>query len=132
MTSVFHLDNSGSGKSTFILHLEHTIWKSYRQGDRRIPLYIHLPALRQPTSQLISEQLLTYNFDRSSIQGLKRDQQFIIICDGYDEARLTADLHSSNRLNRPLGWDTKMIVSCRSTHLGREYHARFQPQPSSP
>ncbi|KAG0287039.1 hypothetical protein BGZ96_008983 [Linnemannia gamsii] len=124
--------DSGSGKSTFNLHLEHILWKSYKQGDRRIPLYIHLPALQHPGSQLIDGQLLRYNFDSASIQEMKRDRQFIVICDGYDEARLAFNLHSSNSLNRPLSWDTKMIVSCRSTHLGREYHTRFQPQPSSP
>jgi energy-coupling factor transporter ATP-binding protein EcfA2 len=124
--------DSGSGKSTFSLHLENVLWNSYKQGDHRVPLYIHLPALQRPVSQLIDEQLMKYSFDSASIQELKQDRQFIVICDGYDEARLTANLHSSNGLNRPLSWDTKMIVSCRSTHLGREYHTRFQPQPSSP
>ncbi|KAF9140146.1 hypothetical protein BGX30_006977 [Mortierella sp. GBA39] len=126
------IGDSGSGKSTFNLHLEHTLWKAYEQGDPRIPLYIHLPTLRSLTS-LIDEQLMKYHFDTSAIQELRlAGREFIVICDGYDEARLTTNLHSSNGWNRSFGWNTKMIVSCRSTHLGREYHTRFQPTPSSP
>ncbi|KAG9061062.1 hypothetical protein KI688_007691 [Linnemannia hyalina] len=126
------IGDSGSGKSTFNLHLEHSLWKAYEQGDPRIPLYIHLPTLRSLTS-MIDEQLMKYHFDMSTIQELKlTGREFIVICDGYDEARLITNLHSGNGWNRPFGWNTKMIVSCRSTHLGREYHTRFQPMPSSP
>ncbi|KAF9129907.1 hypothetical protein BG015_004084, partial [Linnemannia schmuckeri] len=126
------IGDSGSGKSTFSLHLEHTLWNAYEQGSSRIPLYIHLPALRCLTS-LIDEQLMTHHFDNSTIQELKlAGQEFIVICDGYDEARLATNLHSCNGWNQPFGWNTKMIVSCRSTYLRREYHTRFQPMPSSP
>ncbi|KAF9538169.1 hypothetical protein EC957_007121 [Mortierella hygrophila] len=126
------IGDSGSGKSTFNLHLEHTLWKAYEQGNPRIPLYIHLPTIRSLTS-LIDEQLLKYHFDMSAIVELNlAGREFIVICDGYDEARLTTNLHSCNGWNVPFGWNTKMIVSCRSTHLGREYHTRFQPTPSSP
>ncbi|OAQ31684.1 hypothetical protein K457DRAFT_16990 [Linnemannia elongata AG-77] len=126
------IGDSGSGKSIFNLHLEHTLWKAYEQGDPHIPLYIHLSTSRY-LSSLIDEQLTKHDFDDLAIQGLKlASRKFIVICDGYDEARLTTNLHSSNGWNRPFGWNTKMIVSCRSTHLGREYHARFQPTPNSP
>ncbi|KAF9335012.1 hypothetical protein BGZ91_010636, partial [Linnemannia elongata] len=126
------IGDSGSGKSTFNLHLEHTLWKAYEQGDPHIPLYIHLSTSRY-LSSLIDEQLTKHHFDDLAIQDLKlASRKFIVICDGYDEARLTTNLHSSNGWNQPFGWNTKMIVSCRSTHLGREYHARFQPTPSSP
>lgn len=126
------IGDSGSGKTTFNLHLEHTLWKAHEQGEPRIPLYIHLPNSRTLTS-LIDERLMKHHFDVSAIQELKlAGQKFIVICDGYDEARLTTNLHSSNGWNQPFGWNTKMIVSCRSTHLGKEYHTRFQPMPSSP
>ncbi|KAF9282459.1 hypothetical protein BGZ88_011016 [Linnemannia elongata] len=124
--------DSGSGKSTFNLHLEHTLWKAYEQGDHCIPLYVHLPTILSLTS-LIDEQLNKYHLDNLTIQELKQaGRKFIVICDGYDEARLTTNLHSSNGWNRPFGWDVKMIVSCRSTHLGREYRTQFQPTPKSP
>lgn len=126
------IGDSGSGKSTFNHHLEHTLWKTYEQGDPRIPLYIHLPTVQNLTS-LIDRQLMKNYFGSSALQELKLSgQKFIVICDGYDEARLTTNLHSSNGWNQPFGWNVKMIVSCRSTHLGREYRTRFQPMPSSP
>ena len=126
------IGDSGSGKSTFNLHLEHSLRKAYEQGDPRIPLYIHLPTLRSLTS-LIDEQLMKYHFDLWAIQELKlAGRRFIVICDGYDEARLTTNLHLNDGWNRSFGWNTKMIASCRSTHLGKEYRTRFQPTPSSP
>ncbi|KAG0380567.1 hypothetical protein BGX24_007254 [Mortierella sp. AD032] len=126
------IGDSGSGKSTFSRRLEYLLLRAYFPG-RPIPLYINLPTLQNPEKELIPEQLKMYDVSDSTIQELKCDRQLILICDGYDEARLVAkpNLHSTNCFNRPGQWNTKMIISCRSTHVGREYHSQFQPQPTN-
>lgn len=76
---------------------------------------------------MIEKQLRRLNFPQESIQELKQHRRFIIICDGYDESRLSVNLHLANAFNQPGQWITKMIVSCRSTHVGQDYHDRFRP-----
>ncbi|KAG0048112.1 hypothetical protein BGZ89_004704, partial [Linnemannia elongata] len=122
------LGDSGSGKTTFNRHLEYVLIKDYKQGSP-IPLFISLPAIRNPEKELISEQLKTLNFTNNDIQELKRDRQFIIICDSYDESRLNFNLHMTNMLNQHGQWDTKLIISCRSTHPSANRLHLFQPQP---
>lgn len=120
------LGDSGAGKTTFNLELENTLWMDYKRGDP-IPLYINLPAIDKPARDLIWKQLLYHNFSEDQIQDLKQRRQFILICDGYDESRLTRNLHTTNHLNMPGQWKAKVVISCRSQYLGPEYRARFEP-----
>ncbi|KAG0213564.1 hypothetical protein BGX33_002848 [Mortierella sp. NVP41] len=122
------LGDSGAGKSTFNKHLEHELLKSYKQGDP-IPLFINLPAIDNPHKELIPEQLRTLDFTDDNIREMKRDRQFFVICDGYDESHLAINLHSTNSFNRPGQWEVKMVISCRSTYVGQDYRDRFQPEP---
>ncbi|KAF9140315.1 WD_REPEATS_REGION domain-containing protein [Mortierella sp. GBA39] len=122
------LGDSGSGKSTFIHHLEHQLWANYKLGGP-IPFFINLPAVDRPESDLIDKQLRVNNFNEDQIQELKLHRQLILICDGYDESQQLVNLHRTNMLNRPGQWNTKMIVSCRTQFLGPTYVDRFKPQP---
>ncbi|KAG0200185.1 hypothetical protein BGX33_011159, partial [Mortierella sp. NVP41] len=124
------LGDSGAGKSTFNRHLERTLWINYKQGDP-IPLYINLPTIDRPDQDLIGKQLRIYNFNDDQINELKLHYRFTIICDGYDESQLLANIHSTNLLNQPRQWDTKMIISCRTQFLGPIYLDRFKPLPSN-
>ncbi|KAF9100233.1 hypothetical protein BGX29_006740 [Mortierella sp. GBA35] len=121
------LGDSGAGKSTFCRYLEHELWTSYQTGDR-IPLFINLPSVDRPDDDLVVKQLRYHNFSEPKIQELKQHRQFLLICDGYDESRLSTNLYTSNRLNQPGQWDVKMIISCRSTYLHHDYQGRFRPQ----
>jgi WD40 repeat protein len=121
------LGDSGAGKSTFSLQLEHTLWKEYKRGSY-IPLYINLPTIDNPEQDLIAKELRYQNFSEDQIQDLKLHRQFIVICDGYDESQLKTNLHTTNQFNQPGQWNTKMVVSCRSQYLGQDYRSRFQPQ----
>ncbi|KAF9118428.1 hypothetical protein BGX30_004583, partial [Mortierella sp. GBA39] len=122
------LGNSGSGKSTFNRHLEHVLTKDYKQGSP-IPIFILLPAIKNPGTELVSEHLKTLGITDNDIQELKRDREFIIICDSYDESRLSINLYTSNMLNRPSHWNAKLIISCRTTHARSNYLDLFQPLP---
>lgn len=121
------LGDSGGGKSTFNLQLEHTLWKNYKPGGL-IPLHINLPAIINPQQNLIDEQLQQLrHFSDAQIHELRLHRQFVVICDGYDESQLKQNLYTSNFLNQPEQWKAKMVISCRSQYLGLDYHARFQP-----
>ncbi|KAF9142123.1 hypothetical protein BG015_001043 [Linnemannia schmuckeri] len=121
------LGDSGSGKSTFCKQLERELWSNYREGDR-IPLLVDLSSINQPENNLIEKQLQQHNFTDGMIQELKQHYRFVLICDGYDESRLTKNIHTTNRFNRPGQWNVKTVITCRNTFLGRGYQGRFHPQ----
>ncbi|KAF9899119.1 hypothetical protein EC991_009579, partial [Linnemannia zychae] len=120
------LGDSGAGKSTFNRYLENELWKNYKI-DGRFPLFINLPALKYPEEMLVEKQLKVNNFSEDQIRELKRHRQFILICDGYDESLLTSNLHTTNCLNQPGQWDAKLVITCRSQHLGPDYLGKFAP-----
>ncbi|KAF9116673.1 WD_REPEATS_REGION domain-containing protein, partial [Mortierella sp. 14UC] len=121
------LGDSGAGKSTFNLELEHTLWENYgRHGT--IPLFLNLPTIDNPAQDLIEKQLQYHNFSNDQIQEMKLHREFVLICDGYDESQLKINLHSTNQFNQRGQWKVKMVVSCRSQYLGQDYRSRFQPQ----
>ncbi|KAF9901616.1 hypothetical protein EC991_005839, partial [Linnemannia zychae] len=121
------LGDSGGGKSTFNLQLEHTLWKDYKQGGT-IPIHINLPTIDNPQQDMIAKQLQQLHlFSEAQIQELRQSRQFVIICDGYDECQLKKNLYETNNLNKPGQWRAKMVISCRSQYLGIDYHSYFQP-----
>ncbi|KAG0368971.1 hypothetical protein BGX24_002600 [Mortierella sp. AD032] len=121
------LGDSGSGKSLFCRQLERVLWEQYEVG-RRIPLLINLPSIDRPDNDLIGKHLRDHNdIPAHMVQDLKQHRQVVLICDGYDESRLTKNLHTTNGLNR---LDAKMVISCRNTFLSHGYKGRFHPQGS--
>ncbi|KAF9118002.1 hypothetical protein BGW39_001594, partial [Mortierella sp. 14UC] len=124
------LGDSGSGKSTFNKHLELELLQSYTRGGS-IPLFINLPVIDEPQQDMIEKQLKTYNFNDDQINELKKHRQLVLICDGYDESQQLVNLHNTNSLNQPGQWNTKMIISCRSQYLDKDYRSRFMPQGGS-
>ncbi|KAF9152960.1 hypothetical protein BG015_004391, partial [Linnemannia schmuckeri] len=124
------LGDSGSGKSTFNRYLEYRLWRKYESGGR-IPLFINLPVLEKPEKELVAEQLRTFDFSDEQIRELKAHRQFTLICDGYDERQLRSNLHTTNLLNQPGQWKTKLTITCRSQYLGRDYRDCFVPKASS-
>ncbi|KAF9899123.1 WD_REPEATS_REGION domain-containing protein, partial [Linnemannia zychae] len=121
------LGDSGAGKSTFNRYLENELWKNYKTGGC-IPLFINLPNLKKPEKKLVEKQLKEHNFSKDQIRDMKQHRQFILICDGYDESLLTSNLHTTNRFNRPGQWDVKLVITCRSQYLGRDYSWQFAPK----
>ncbi|KAG0016086.1 hypothetical protein BGZ80_009437 [Entomortierella chlamydospora] len=76
------LGDSGSGKSTFNRSLEMDLWNKYGKGEERIPLYVHLPSIKEPEHGLIDKCLRDLSFTESQIRELKLYREFILICDG--------------------------------------------------
>ncbi|KAG0375292.1 hypothetical protein BGX24_009313, partial [Mortierella sp. AD032] len=118
------LGDSGSGKSTFCRQLEHELWDNYKNGSR-IPLFIDLSTIENPDSDLIEKFLRNHNIEDHRMQEIKWHRQLLLICDGYDESHLTANLYNNNQLSRLN--EVKMVVSCRNTFLSRAYDHRFRP-----
>ncbi|KAF9087854.1 hypothetical protein BGX23_007819 [Mortierella sp. AD031] len=112
------LGDSGTGKSTFNRHLESYLWDEYQDGDP-IPPHISLPATEKPDTDMISKQLRRLDFSDTQIQELKC-RHFVLICNGYDEARLVANLHSSNCLNQFGGWETKLLANNPGTAVAED------------
>ncbi|KAG0268403.1 hypothetical protein BGZ95_002474, partial [Linnemannia exigua] len=127
------LGDTGGGKSTFSIQLEHTLWMSYNR-DEPIPLHITLPTINNPFDNLMGKRLHQLGFAPEQIQELKRSRQFIVICDGYDECQLRRNLYTSNLFNQKGQWQVRLVITCRTQYLGRNYHPQFlpideQPQP---
>ncbi|KAF9976162.1 Transducin (beta)-like 1 X-linked receptor 1, partial [Mortierella antarctica] len=120
------LGDSGAGKSTFNRELECTLWTTYSSSEDAIPLLIHLPSIDRPEKDLVAKHLRRCDFSESQIRELKNNRRFILICDGYDECQQIYNLHTSNNLNSNGQWQAKMVISCRSEHLGHDYKDRFQ------
>ena len=125
-TVLLILGDSGSGKSTFNRSLEFDLWQAYNAKTGIIPLYINLPAIDKPEHDLVAKQLRKLDFTEAQIRELKY-RHFILICDGYDESQQTHNLYTSNRLNEEGEWVAKMVISCRSEYVGRDYRDRFEP-----
>ncbi|KAG0020776.1 hypothetical protein BGZ80_003616 [Entomortierella chlamydospora] len=121
------LGDSGAGKSTFNRAFEITLWDKYDKNDRRIPLFIHLPTIKQPEEDLIDKHLRKSNFTEDQIRELKLHHEFILICDGYDESQQTRNLYMSNQLNQPSQWRAQMVISCRTEYTGVDYKDCFRP-----
>ncbi|KAF9899828.1 hypothetical protein EC991_008249 [Linnemannia zychae] len=118
------LGDSGSGKSMFCRQLERELWEKYEAG-RRIPLYINLPSIHQPENNLIKEHLCDRKYiSARKAQEIMQHRQLVLICDGYDESRLTTNLYTNNQLSDK---QVKMVISCRNTFLRRGYEGRFLP-----
>ncbi|KAF9276905.1 hypothetical protein BGZ68_009660, partial [Mortierella alpina] len=121
------LGDSGAGKSTFNRELECVLWSSYGSKEDDIPLFIHLPSIDNPEKDLVAKHLRRCDFLEPQIRELKSTRRFTLICDGYDEFQQIYNLYTSNKLNEEGQWQTKMVISCRSEHLGHDYKDRFQP-----
>ncbi|KAG0012838.1 hypothetical protein BGZ80_011478, partial [Entomortierella chlamydospora] len=121
------LGDSGAGKSTFNRALEIDLWHRYNKADRKIPLFIHLPAIKDLERDLVAARLRQANFTENQIRKLKQHHEFILICDGYDECQQTRNLYTSNRLNQLGEWRAQMVISCRTEYTSAEYKNFFQP-----
>ncbi|KAF9996507.1 hypothetical protein BGZ80_007227, partial [Entomortierella chlamydospora] len=86
------LGDSGAGKSTFNRALEIDLWHKYNKVGGKIPLFIHLPAIKDLERDLIEERLRQANFTENQIRELKLHHEVILICDGYDETQQTRNL----------------------------------------
>ncbi|KAK3823469.1 MAG: WD40-repeat-containing domain protein [Benniella sp.] len=125
-TVLLILGDSGAGKSMFNRSLECELWQRYNKNTGVIPLYINLPSIDKPDHDLVTKQLRKLDFTEPQIRELKY-RKFILICDGYDESQQTRNLYTSNQLNEEGEWIAKMIISCRSEYIGRDYRDRFEP-----
>ncbi|KAG0355803.1 hypothetical protein BGX24_006536, partial [Mortierella sp. AD032] len=115
------LGDSGSGKTTFNLHLERALWKGYEK-EGRIPVFINLAAIHHPEQDMIAKYLLAHGFKEDQIEEMRLHREFDVICDGYDEGHFQNNLYNSNQFNLAGQWKVKMIISCRTTHLSQDFH----------
>ncbi|KAF9093730.1 hypothetical protein BGX23_002957, partial [Mortierella sp. AD031] len=126
------LGDPGSSKSTFVKQLERELWTRYNGDNDPIPLLINLQDVKNAASDILSQVLELKYFSKEQRGFLKkRNRPFILICDGYDEAQVSANIYNTNDFNGYGQWRVKLIITCRSDRVGRDYRGRFQPEPKN-
>ncbi|KAF9437917.1 hypothetical protein BGZ76_010547 [Entomortierella beljakovae] len=119
------LGDSGTGKSAFNQVLERKLWKNFKKDQSPIPLYINLPGIERPEFDLVGKHLRNEDFSKAQIKEMK-ERELLLICDGYDECNQNSNLYRGNSFGRPGEWRVKMIISCRSENIGKDYLDNFQ------
>ncbi|KAG0290642.1 hypothetical protein BGZ97_006130, partial [Linnemannia gamsii] len=123
------MGDPGSGKTVFVRHLERELWSEYTGSNAPIPILINLQEFSNSGTDLLGQVLKSKCFHPEHIQHLRRSKrQFILICDGYDEAQVQGNIYNQNRFNRDGQWMVKLIIACRSDKIGRDSDGRFQPE----
>ncbi|KAG0273458.1 WD_REPEATS_REGION domain-containing protein, partial [Linnemannia gamsii] len=123
------MGDPGSGKTVFVRQLERDLWSNYTGPNNPIPILINLPEFSNTGADLLTQVLKSKCFHPEHIQYLRRSKrQFILICDGYDEAQVQGNIYNQNRFNREGQWMVKLIIACRSDKIGRDSDGRFQPE----
>ncbi|KAK3837885.1 MAG: WD40-repeat-containing domain protein [Linnemannia elongata] len=123
------MGDPGSGKTVFVKQLERNLWGEYKDSNDPIPILVNLTEFTNTANDLVGQVLKSRGFHPEHIQLLKRSKrQFILICDGYDEAQVQGNIYNQNRFNREGQWSVKLIIACRSDKIGRDSDGRFQPE----
>lgn len=110
------LGTAGSGKSTFNRFIEKRLWQDYEPG-KRIPLFISLPSISHPETDLLTKHFTRLGFSSREIAILKAKYSFVFILDGYDEMedvikeRMLVNLYQTNHLE---DWDARTVIACRT------------------
>ena len=120
------IGESGGGKSTYLRSLENRLWQQWTP-DKPIPLFISLPALKQPFKEAVAETLKTRGFTDAEIKELKTKHSFLFLLDGYDELKQKQNLYIENQLDQ---WKGQTIITCRTQYLRDEqssYQNYFTP-----
>ncbi|KAG0366973.1 hypothetical protein BGX24_003463, partial [Mortierella sp. AD032] len=118
----------GLGKSYFVRQLKRKLWEEYGSSNNRIPLLINLQDYSKTSSDLLGQVLEFEGFNPQQIQRLKgTERQFVLICDGYDEAQATFNIYNTNNFNTAGQWRVKLIIACRSDKIGLDSECELQP-----
>ncbi len=111
--------DSGSGKTTYLNHLCHKLWKTRKPNDP-IPLLLHLkefiPNINK--NQLLNQGFNNYGIGNDDIEILQKKYKLILLLDGYDEIKPKPTLY----LNWQLKWVQKIIVTTRKEHNINQNH----------
>ena len=104
---------AGSGKSSALTSAAEVLWQKcdLQEDGALVPIFVSLPALRDPVTMAIDETLEAWGFSRRNIEELLRSKyRFVILLDAVDEVKekhRQRHLAATNRLDR---WGTATIV----------------------
>ena len=122
------LGNAGAGKSLFGRHLERHMWAAQ---CTRLPLFISLPIVFAKRDRLTSpfDVVETFLVEHRNIPAsscaLLREQEWIIILDGFDEVAYNSQEPFSTHCGLHKWPGANVIVSCRSEQLRRPAELLF-------
>ena len=100
---------AGSGKSLFC----HMFAKKLLEEDNGmgwIPIFINLPSLKDPLTQVIEETLRNNRFSEEEIVKMQQ-VKLLLFLDGYDEIKKIQNIYYLSNLAK---WNVKVIITCRT------------------
>lgn len=125
---------AGSGKSIAVREFAERLWSqsgATLANDQSsihhwIPIVIAMGQLTQPNHKCIEQHLKNLGFSPPVIDDLRKNKRLklLIILDGIDEANSSIVLKQA--LADWLDRTAKIIVTCRTDYLPKDYHALFQ------
>ncbi|MCW5953938.1 MAG: pentapeptide repeat-containing protein, partial [Propionibacteriaceae bacterium] len=126
------LAKAGSGKSTFLRHLERFLWEKYNPEENHVvPVLLYLSRIHNVQTGIIPAVMEKLEINATEMELMRENNfQFILLLDGYDEISIRDNLWVSNDLDSPK-WNNKvkMIITSRPDILGSEidYRQQFAP-----
>ncbi|KAF9339610.1 hypothetical protein BGZ91_005354, partial [Linnemannia elongata] len=121
------MGDAGSGKTHFLRQLERELWGKYTgSAEDAIPILFDLSRIEKSTPDLLVKALTCKGFSEEQVHTLNHhSRQFVLICDGYDEAQVEANIYDRDNFNKVGHGRVKLIIACRSQ---RESDGFFQPE----
>ncbi|CAD8054298.1 unnamed protein product [Paramecium primaurelia] len=132
---------AGSGKSRAAKKIEEYIWKQYNSEQSNwIPIFVSLPSLKDPKTNLFNEALESdyYHFDKIQIKEFKdaicnERANVVFILDSYDELKddvKKQNLYATNEFTQQFNIELhrknlKLIITTRSEILQEKYFLRW-------
>lgn len=111
------LGQAGSGKSSFLKYIERKFWDTIRpeealNGEIWVPIRVEIIKLKDPVTQIVTEQLSHQGLTKDQIQEIKTKAKVILLLDGYDEGNYSkaTNLFETNGLAE---WKGKVLISGR-------------------
>ncbi|CAD8140545.1 unnamed protein product [Paramecium octaurelia] len=123
---------AGSGKSRAAKNIEELLWTCDQVDPKWVPIYVSLPALKEPKYNLVDQALESenYNFDNIQIREFKeavrqKNLSVVLILESYDEMKqdcLEQNLYLTNRFAQEFnlgesGENVKIIITSRQEIL---------------
>ncbi|KAK3837886.1 MAG: hypothetical protein JOS17DRAFT_786986 [Linnemannia elongata] len=124
------MGDGGSGKTHFLRQLERELWEKYTGSAKDvIPILFDLSRVDNASSDLLMKVLMGEGINKEHARTLKKNsRQFVLLCDGYDEAQVDSNIYNRNKFNSDGNGRVKMIIACRSQKLGGDSDGRFRPE----
>lgn len=127
-SAVLLLGQSGGGKSLFCQQLVSELWQQFDVKSPRIPLWINLPSIENPSQNLIWKHLQMIGVGEEDRHLLLNNCSLFVILDGADEIICEQNLFDTNNFAKS---NIKILTTLRREALKPNYQMYFKPSSST-